>query len=219
MTGTGLHSPAHSSQQWWPLLRKLRGDALWPLLIVVHGHGGGRVPEAIGQSLASLAQERGAPVWVQALTAEPVVLPPGERLLIVPLLLTPGGHARHDLPALRWRLRAAGHPVVLLPFLGAWPVWLDHLHRIRCAEACLTLVHHPLRAGVADRYLAVLRKHLGVRLASDLSGPIPQQPLLPLALAPNRMTARLEDAGIPAPALLERPATRDLVFTLLRNLP
>jgi hypothetical protein len=33
------------------------------------------------------------------------------------------------------------------------------------------------------------------------------------------MTAQLEDAGIPAPALLERSATRDLVFTLLRNLP
>jgi sirohydrochlorin ferrochelatase len=190
------------------------------LLVVVHGHSGGLVPELIRRWLAPLAERRGAPVWVQALTAEPLSLPPGERLLVVPLLLTPGSHARFDLPAIRERLRAGGHPVVLLPFLGAWPLWLEHLGQLTEAEPYRTLLHHPLRPGVADRYLVALERRLGLLLSSELPEESSAEAgLLPLALAPNRMTAQLEDAGIPAPALLERPATRDLVFTLLRNLP
>ena len=220
MTGNGPTSPAHDHLQGWPLLRNLQGEGAWPLLVVVHGHSGGLVPELIRRWLAPLAERRGAPVWVQALTAEPLSLPPGERLLVVPLLLTPGSHARFDLPAIRERLRAGGHPVVLLPFLGAWPLWLEHLGQLTEAEPYRTLLHHPLRPGVADRYLVALERRLGLLLSSELPEESSAEAgLLPLALAPNRMTAQLEDAGIPAPALLERPATRDLVFTLLRNLP
>ena len=65
-----------------------------------------------------------------------------------------------------------------------------------------------------------LERRLGLPLSSEIpAGSSGEAGLLPLALAPNRMTAQLEDAGVPAPALLERPATRDLVFTVLRNLP
>ncbi|CAK6696594.1 CbiX/SirB N-terminal domain-containing protein [Synechococcus sp. CBW1107] len=220
MTGNGPTTPAHDLLQGWPLLRNLQGEGAWPLLVVVHGHSGGVVPELISRWLAPLAELRGAPVWVQALTAEPLPLPAGERLLVVPLLLTPGSHARFDLPAIRERLRAAGHPVVLLPFLGAWPLWLEHLGQLSAAEPHQVLLHHPLHPGVADRYLVALERRLGLPLSSEIpAGSSGEAGLLPLALAPNRMTAQLEDAGVPAPALLERPATRDLVFTVLRNLP
>jgi hypothetical protein len=33
------------------------------------------------------------------------------------------------------------------------------------------------------------------------------------------MTAQLQDAGVPAPALLERPITQTLLFNLLLTLP
>ena len=201
------------------MLRNLRRRGPWSLLVVVHGHSGGVVPAVLVQALDALAQQRPAPVWVQALTADPVVLPPGERVLVVPLLLTPGSHARFDLPALRERLRAAGHEVVLLPFLGAWPAWLEHLRELVAASGCASVLHHPLRSGVADRYLQAAAQWLGRPLISDW--PVDGAPggPFPLALAPNRITAQLEDAGFEAPALLERPATRELVFTLLRNLP
>lgn len=219
MTGNGPTSPAHDLLQGWPLLRNVGGEEPWPLLVVVHGHAGGLVPELIRHWLMPLAALRGAPVWVQALTAEPLSLPPGVRLMVVPLLLTPGSHARFDVPAIRERLRAAGHPVVLLPFLGAWPIWVEHLSQLAAAAPRQLLLHHPLRPGVADRYLAALQRRLQVPLSSELPDGSDAAAPLPLALAPNRMTAQLEDAGHPAPALLERPATRDLVFTLLRNLP
>jgi hypothetical protein len=201
------------------------------LLVVVHGHSGGVVPAVLVQALDALAKQRPAPVWVQALTAEPVDLPPGERLLVVPLLLTPGSHARFDLPALRNRLRAAGHEVVLLPFLGAWPAWLEHLRTLVGAVGCGSVLHHPLHSGVADRYVQAVAQRLECPLISDWpedgttgttgTTGTPGSPggPLPLALAPNRITAQLKEAGCDAPALLERPATRDLVFTLLRNLP
>lgn len=219
MRGDWPTSPVQGSSQWWPLLRNLRRRGPWSLLVVVHGHSGGVVPAVLVQALDALAKQRPAPVWVQALTAEPVDLPPGERLLVVPLLLTPGSHARFDLPALRNRLRAAGHEVVLLPFLGAWPVWLEHLRTLVATVGCGSVLHHPLRSGVADRYLQAVAQRLERPLISDW--PVDGAPggPLPLALAPNRITAQLEDAGFDAPALLERPATRDLVFTLLRNLP
>ena len=225
MTGNGPTSSAPATEQWWPLLRKLRSRDPWPLLLVIHGHSGGMLPPLLKPWLEPLAEQRGAPVWVQALTAEPLLLPPDQRLLLVPLLLTPGSHVRDDIPAIRDRLRGAGHHVVPLPFLGAWGAWLEHLSQLASAAKCSTLLHHPLRQGVADRYLATLQRRLALTPLSSSTGPIRQpgaaagQDPLPLALAPNRMTAQLQDAGIAAPALLERPATRDLLFNLLLNLP
>ena len=219
MTGDVPTSPVHGSREWWPLLRNLRRRGPWSLLVVVHGHSGGVVPAVLEQALDALAEQRSAPVWVQPLTADPVALPPGERLLVVPLLLTPGSHARFDLPALRARLRTAGHEVVLLPFLGAWPAWLEHLRHLVATAGSGSVLHHPLRPGVADRYLSALSQRVERPLISEWTVDGAGGGPFPLALAPNRITAQLEEAGFEAPALLERPATRDLVFTLLRNLP
>ena len=108
-------SSAEVALQWWPLLQGQAVAGPWPLLVVVHGHGGGAVPAVLQSLLDELAQARGAAVWVQALTAEPVELPPRQKLLLVPLLLTPGSHVRVDVPAIRQRLRGLGHQVMALP--------------------------------------------------------------------------------------------------------
>ena len=199
----------------WPLLPKPSAAGRSPLLLVVHGHAGGAIPQVITELLSDLIEARQAPVWLQALTADPVELPPGQSLLLVPLLLTPGSHARRDVPGIRDRLRRDGHQVCSLPFLGAWGPWLEHLRSLGAPS----VLHHPLRPGVADRYLSALSRYLGVPcLSADRSGPS-DAAALPLALAPNRMTAHLRTEESPCLALLERAATRQFLFNLLLDLP
>ena len=169
--------------------------------------------------LDELAQARGAAVWVQALTAEPVELPPRQKLLLVPLLLTPGSHVRVDVPAIRQRLRGLGHHVMALPFLGAWQPWLQHLRQLGCEAERQVVVHHPLRPGIADRYLHVLSQELGLPLRSADTCDAELDRVLPLALAPNRMTAHLSAQQEGGLALLEQPATRQFLFELLLDLP
>ncbi len=199
----------------WPLLPKPSAAGQSPLFLVVHGHAGGQIPQVITELLNDLAQARQAPVWLQALTADPLELPQGQSLLLVPLLLTPGSHARSDVPGIRDRLRREGHQVCTLPFLGAWGPWLEHLRALNAPA----VLHHPLRPGVADRYLSALSRYLGVPcLSADRSAPS-DAAALPLALAPNRMTAHLRTDVSPCLALLERPATRQFLFNLLLDLP
>ena len=187
--------------------------------MVVHGHGGGAVPAVLQSLLDELAQARGAAVWVQALTADPIEIPPRQKLLLVPLLLTPGSHVRVDVPAIRQRLRGLGHHVRTLPFLGAWQPWLQHLRQLGCDAESQVVVHHPLRAGIADRYLHVLSQALGLPLRSADTCDAELDRVLPLALAPNRMTAHLSAQQEGGLALLEHPATRQFLFELLLDLP
>lgn len=216
---SGLSPSAHPGGERWPLLPGAPDGALKPLMVVVHGHGGGAVPLLLTTLLQALAQRRGAPVWVQALTAEPLVLPPHQQLLLVPLLLTPGSHARTDVPAIRDRLRAEGHQVTMLPFLGAWVPWLQHLRQLGSDMGCSVIVHHPLRAGVADRYLGLLSRAVGLPLLRADAAPDDLDHALPLALAPNRMTAHLHASEGGGLALLEHTATRQFLFDLLFALP
>jgi len=212
-------SSAQVAPQRWPLIQGQAVAGPWPLLVVVHGHGGGAVPAIIQALLDEVAQARGAPVWVQALTAEPIELPPGQPLLLMPLLLTPGSHVRVDVPAIRERLRGSGHPVKSLPFLGAWKPWLEHLRQLGCDAERQVVVHHPLRAGIADRYLHVLSQVIGLPLRSADTCDAELDRVLPLALAPNRMTAHLSAQQGGGLALLEHPATRQFLFELLLDLP
>ena len=199
----------------WPLLPKPVAGERSPLLLVVHGHAGGQIPEVLVDLVSELVRGRQAPVWMQALTADPLDLPQGLPLVLVPLLLTPGSHVRSDVPAILQRLRDQGHRVQVLPFLGAWGPWLEHLRGL----AAPAVLHHPLRPGVADRYLAALSAYVGVPcLSADRSGE-GDAAALPLALAPNRMTAHLQTEASPCLALLERPATRQFLLNLLLDLP
>ncbi|MCP9928383.1 hypothetical protein KBY90_10890 [Cyanobium sp. CH-040] len=207
------------------------------MLLVVHGRSGGVLPAEVLDLAQELEQRRGAPVRLQALTA---ASPPeagswlrsGPQLTLVPLLLLPGGHVRHDLPAIaaHWRRLT---PLLRLPFLGAWPRWQAGLAAEVQALAAAhagpglqpLLLHHPLTTPLAGRYLARLEQVSGGRAhatpysAGELAEfQLPRSaPALPLALAANRFTDRLGDRV--GPPLLQRPALRQLLLEELEALP
>ncbi|MEX0589064.1 MAG: CbiX/SirB N-terminal domain-containing protein, partial [Cyanobium sp.] len=137
------------------LQRRLAALPVSTLLLVVHGRAGGVVPSELRELAAELAQRRGAPVLLEALTGEPPALPEANgarQLSLVPLMLLPGGHVRHDIPAIaaRWRLQV---PVQRLPFLGAWPAWQRALaEELTGLGAQPLLLHHPLEGPLAQRY-------------------------------------------------------------------
>ncbi len=193
------------------------------LRLVVHGRSGGEIPGCLHRFAADLAKQRGAPVELEALTAQPLPVNPGHSYWLMPLLLLPGSHACSDVPQIRQRMRLQGGHVTLLPFLGAWPAWWELLRRWIAAREVqgqsAVVVHHPLRPGLSTRYLAMLSKQLDCTLVSaDTWGEhLNQHPSacpLPLALAPNRMAETLRQAG-GLPSLLDDPQLRSGLITLL----
>jgi len=209
----------------------------FPLLLVVHGRSGGMIPPELQELAAELEGRRGAPVGVRALTQADPAEPPcgGGALRVVPLLLLPGGHVRRDLPVLMADLRRrCAVPPRRLPFLGAWPCW----QRLLAAEAealakstadrRLLLLHHPLEGALAGRYLALLGRRCRAEcrpapyssLESEETGLAFNRPVLPLALAANRLTEHLEPSlGAAAAPLLQRPALRRQLLAALESLP
>ena len=210
----------------WPLLRNDASDAgRHGLHLVVHGRSGGVVPDCLASLPDLLAQRRSAPVQLEVLTAEQPVSPLPQPSWLVPLLLLPGAHARTDVPAIRNRLRGAGANVRLLPFLGSWITWWNAVLSVLPASdrADAVLVHHPLRPGVADRFLAMLASRLALPLVAFDAWPEFQRRHsrarpFPLTLAPNRMTEALSEAG-GLPPLLVFPPTRQALIELLVSLP
>lgn len=252
------------------LERRLRERAPAPLLLLVHGRADGLIPAELQELASDLERQRGAPVRLLALTATEIarrepsfksgdrsqdsgpcglpesIWPRGEHPLgLVPLLLLPGAHVRHDLPALAAALARQG-PLRRWPFLGAWPHWQRCLameaHHLALATAHQTigsqaeaevplplLLHHPLEGTLGGRYLQQLARHCGVecRAAAWSSAPPPladrerRRPVLPLTLAANRLTESLEpwlgkEASRP---LLQRPAISRQLLALLTALP
>ncbi len=210
----------------WPLLRNSGSVAhRRALRLVVHGRSDGEVPDCINTLVDAVQQRRSAPVQLEVLTSRDQPPRLEYSTWLIPLLLWPGAHARIDLPAIRQRMQSAGAVVTMLPFLGAWPLWWDAvatvLQRLPVSDA--VLVHHPLRSGVADRFLMALADRLALPLVSferwpSHQGLHPQAIPLPLALAPNRMTEALREAG-GLPPLLEHPFTRQALIDLLAALP
>tara|TARA_B100001057_G_scaffold261628_1_gene261891 strand:+ start:5008 stop:5793 length:786 start_codon:yes stop_codon:yes gene_type:complete len=210
----------------WPLLRNSGSvRERRALHLVVHGRSGGVVPDCFIALADAVQQRRGAPVQLEVLTSPDQPPRPEFSTWLIPLLLWPGAHARIDLPAIRQRLQSAGAVVTMLPFLGAWPLWWDAveavLHRLHVSDA--VLVHHPLRSGVADRFLVSLASRLDLPLVPFDCWPShrrhhPQATPLPLTLAPNRMTDALREAG-GLPPLLEHPLTYQALIDLLAALP
>jgi sirohydrochlorin ferrochelatase len=214
------------------LERRLRRLPAAPLVLILHGRSGGRVPPELDDLALELGQRRGAPVLVEILTAPdppPIPVPRGAITTVVPLFLLPGSHVRRDVPARLRRWRADG-PVRALPFLGAWPAWQDILvteveHLAASADGSRPLlVHHPVEGSLARRYLHHLLARCGapgLPLAPDRADggalPHPSPPVLPLALAASRLTEGLgEGPGVP---LLARPRVRAGLLQLLEDLP
>jgi sirohydrochlorin ferrochelatase len=153
---------------------------------------------------------------------------------LVPLLLLPGGHVRHDLPAIAAHWRGFG-PLVRSPFLGAWPDW-QQLLAARVAEEAgqgrsLLWLHHPVSGPLPERYLAHLARCSGAAAlatpytADDPGLHLPRGADLvwqPLALAANRLTETLRDRsdGPPLrPPLLQQDAVRRFLVEQLAALP
>jgi len=187
-----------------------------PLVLVVHGRRGGVIPDEVRALASAVEQRRGAPVLLQALTAEPPQASAGflnaaqqaQMVTLVPLLLVPGGHVRVDLKAISadWRRRLASQQGVSLQrrsFLGAWPAWQQllaaQLHQVAGGRSCCWL-HHPLDGELAHRYVALLSQVLGYpgvsapySAAMDQLGPVAANSTVvqPLTLAANRLTESL----------------------------
>ena len=218
--------------------RRLAAIPVQPLLLVVHGRAGGQLPAELVALAAELECRRGAPVRLQALSAAAPpaaseLLQPGQVLGLVPLLLLPGGHVRHDLPAIM-RHWSAFARVQHWPFLGAWPRWqaalATELAGLATQDARPLLLHHPLEGPLAARYLTTLERRTGAhcvatpysadhlaQLKLTLAAPALAAPALPLALAANRLTDQLaEQVG---PPLLQRPGLRQLLLAELEALP
>ena len=213
--------------------RRLAATPAHPLLLVVHGRAGGQLPAELVALAAELECRRGAPVRLQALSASAPpaateLLQPGQVLGLVPLLLLPGGHVRHDLPAIVRHWSAFGR-VQHWPFLGAWPRWqaalANELAELATQDARPLLLHHPLEGPLAARYLTSLERHTGAHcVATPYSADHLAQlkltlaaPALALALAANRLTDQLaEKVG---PPLLQRPGLRQLLLAELEALP
>ena len=213
--------------------RRLAATPAQPLLLVVHGRAGGQLPAELVALAAELECRRGAPVRLQALSAAvppaaTELLQPGQVLGLVPLLLLPGGHVRHDLPAIvrHWSAFAR---VQHWPFLGAWPRWqaalATELAGLATQDARPLLLHHPLEGPLAARYLTSLERRTGAHcVATPYSADHLAQlkltlaaPALALALAANRLTDQLaEQVG---PPLLQRPGLRQLLLAELEALP
>jgi hypothetical protein len=228
-------APALAVEPW---LQAIESGALTPtaerqsLLLVVHGRAGGELPAELASLAAELERRRGAPVRLQALTAArpPAaegLLVPGLPITLVPLLLLPGDHVRHDIPAIaaHWRRHTT---VRRLPFLGAWPSWQRALVlelQAMGAHGRPLLLHHPLAHPVAGRYLAHLERVCAARaLATPYSADELQEgsllspaSALPLTLAANRLTERLGHRV--GPPLLQRPALRAALLDALEALP
>ena len=208
----------------WPLLPNSVLKPQRAIRLVVHGRAGGDVPVALRRLCQSVHSRRQAPVELEVLTGAPTPARSDESLWLVPMLLWPGAHARTDVPMIRTRLRTEGQNVTLLPFLGAWTSWWALVARaLQLHPSTGVLIHHPLRPGLADRFLAQLSVRLGRPLVSFDQWPEYQrlhpdaQPLT-LALAPNRMTESLGEVG-EWPPLLDHPLIRQGLIDLLVSLP
>jgi sirohydrochlorin ferrochelatase len=216
------------------LQRRLRALPASTLLLLVHGRADGFIAPDFRSLAAELEQRRGAPVRLRALT-DPNPLRPeplGDPLSLIPLFLLPGGHVRHDVPAIATALRRQG-PVRVLPFLGAWPCWQRALAfevaQGTADRARPRLLHHPIAGPLAVRYLAHLERVTGatciqtpegygdlVALAGNRCGG-----LIPLCLGASRLSEGLapllgEAAAAP---LLARPALREGLLRALEVLP
>ena len=209
----------------WPLLRNSKSAHQRAIRLVVHGRSGGVVPESLVELRRSLQQRRQSPVQLEVLTAGSPPACPEQASWLVPLLLWPGSHACADVPEIALRMQREGAEVTALPFVGAWQCWwslvAEALEPYAVQDS--VLVHHPLSSEEADRFLLQLSERMGLPLLSfdhwsDYQQSHPEARPLMLALAPNRMTEALSEAGS-VPPLLDHPLIRQGLIDLLAALP
>ena len=211
----------------WPLLRKCSSSQEnYALRLVIHGRPSGVVPQCISSLVAAVQDHRRAPVVLDVLTSGVWRSASSHPTWLVPLLLLPGTHVCEDVPAIRSRLRREGCRVTALPFLGSWSSWWDLVLtdlRMERSGNPSVLVHHPMRPGIADRFLQELSRRLLQPMVAFDQFPgyqrdHPQRLPYPLALAPNRMSDALREFNS-MNTLLERTRLRKGLIDLLVALP
>ena len=210
----------------WPLLRNCSSiGRRRPLRLVVHGRSGGELPACVLSLAESVQERRAAPVQIDVLTATHQSPRLFASSWLIPILLWPGAHVCVDIPCIRQRLRLQGENVINLPFLGAWPQWWDAVAEVLSESEPNrhVLLHHPLRQGVANRFLQMLASRFALPMVpfdrwAEYHVANPSSIPLPLALAPNRMTEMLRDVG-GLPPLLNHSFTRQTLIDLLASLP
>lgn len=210
----------------WPLLRNCSSPGVRrPLRLVVHGRSGGELPACVLSLAETVQEQRAAPVQIDMLTATNPAPSLFASSWLVPVLLWPGAHVCVDIPKIRQRLRLQGENVINLPFLGAWPQWWDAVAEVLSGSDSKrhVLLHHPLRQGVANRFLQLLASRFALPMVpfdcwAEYHVANPSSIPLPLALAPNRMTETLRDAS-GLPPLLNHSFTRQTLIDLLASLP
>ena len=220
-------TPGKTGIDPWPLLRKCSSSQEdYTLRLVIHGRSSGVIPHCFSNLVDAVQAHRRAPVVLDVLTSADRPPASSHPTWLVPLLLLPGTHVCEDVPAIRSRLRREGCRVTALPFLGSWPRWWDLVLTDLTMERSDTpsvLVHHPMRPGIADRFLNVLSRRLLQPLVAFDQFPAfhrdhPQRVPYPLALAPNRMSEALQDSDS-MDTLLERTRLRKGLIDLLVALP
>jgi len=223
------------------LERRLHAS-LRPLVLVVHGRSGGEIPAELLGLASEVAERRRTPVQLVALSGgrqEPTpeveaALRARGGLRLVPLLLLPGGHVRHDLPAIAKHWRGFG-PLARSPFLGAWPEWQQLLASLVAEEAAqgrsLLWLHHPVSGHLPESYLVHLARCSGAAAlatpytADDPGAHLPRGAELvwqPLALAANRLTDSLRDRPDRPPLrppLLQQEAVHGFLLEQLAAVP
>ena len=233
--------PLHHSPRLSQRAADLRSQPQ-PLLVVVHGRSGGLIPPELEALAAELAGRRGAPVQLVALSGGHQEATPALRasvlerggLGLVPLLLLPGGHVRHDLSPIATRWRQLG-PLHRYPFLGAWSRWQQQLAGLvddeRRQGRSLLWLHHPIEGALPQRYLAHLARHSGAALVATPYtsehgwSALPVGPGVvwqPLVLAANRLTEGLQHLPTRPPLrppLLHQAPVRQFLLQLLEALP
>ena len=197
------------------------------LRLVIHGYSGGEVPSCLLSLADELRFRRSSSVELEVLTSNVFPSSYQNTSWLVPLLLLPGNHARHDVPAIRRRLNSEGNKITLLPFLGAWSSWWKLVKAAINVSLCPSLkpglVHHPLPPGVSQRFLQALSLRMQLPLVSFdrwnlYTKTNPSNFPIPLALAPNKMTNQLTNDYNISP-LLNHILIRRGLIDILEALP
>ena len=223
-----FNTTSQSNLNPWPLLPKANFEASpKDIHLVVHGSSGGRVHDLVSSIASAVSKQRGCHVQVEALTAGEPPLKSCKSVWLVPLFLLPGTHVRYDIPQIRDRLRMQAVEATLLPFLGSWnALYFSLLEFIRTKSefSRIALIHHPLRPGIASRYLFSLKKRLQVPIISwdhwkefQSTSKKKYYPI-PFALTPNRNTTDLLPSNGPS-SLLEIQLFKSQIIRVLGALP
>ena len=199
------------------------------LHLLVHGSRGGEIHPTLLSLVDQLKIYKNRSVSIEALTDEnPVHIDIGNRsMLLIPLFLLPGNHARIDVPKIFKRFEEEGQNIKLFPFLGSFLPWLsliDDLIRNQSPLVKPALIHHPVSSDSSSAFLKALGKYLNIPLYSwsrwnqDIFNREKNDLPIPYLLTPNK-NLEIDSKGGQLKSLLEIEIIHHGLVNILGNLP